>query len=145
MMGVRAVGCVDSPDDGTNPGDGGKDQIRDGAEDEDVESGIVFLEQNEFETENAVSEGEQSPGEQAGEEKLRGSAIKAQERDTSEHGEKSAGNDIAFHGDGIEEWNAICDQNPGGENNGKGNTGINARSCGNVSHEAEPRKSGKRN
>jgi hypothetical protein len=135
---------VDSPDDRTNPGDCGKDQIRQGAENEDVEGTVVFLEQNKFEAEDAVSEGKETPGEEAGEQQLQRRAVKAEERNTCQNGEKSAGDDVALHGDGFEERDTIRDQEPSCENKRKRKAGVNPSACSNVSHKAEP-KSGKRN
>ncbi len=66
VMCVRVVGRVDSPDDRTNPGDSGKDQIADGPENEHVKRGVILFQKCEFETENAIRQSENAPDHEPG-------------------------------------------------------------------------------
>jgi hypothetical protein len=65
-MRVRAIGCVDSPDDRTNPGHGGKDQIAKRTENKDVKNAVVFLEEDELEAEDSIGKRNEAPGKQSG-------------------------------------------------------------------------------
>jgi hypothetical protein len=124
VMCVRATGRVDSPDDRTNPGDGGKDQIADGSKHEDVERAVVFPEQSEFETEQTVGESEEAPGEHAGDKQFVGQTVEANQRDASEQSKKRRGDNVAFQGNGLKRGHTVRDEEPAGEDQGQRNASV---------------------
>ena len=67
---MNTLSCSRPPHNHTNPGECCKKQIDDGAEDEDVEGAVVNLEQDKFQANDPVREGQHTPGEQTGDEQI---------------------------------------------------------------------------
>src|SRR5277367_5656084 len=110
VMCVRAVARVDSPDDRTNPGDRGKDQIADRAEDEDMKRGVILLQKRKLETENAVRQSKNTPSQETGQKHLQRPSIKSNQRHAGKRNKKRGGKAIALHRQRLKKRHTIGNQ-----------------------------------
>jgi hypothetical protein len=143
VMSLRAAGRVHSPNDRTNPGDRSNNEIDDGAENENMSGGVMFLEQVKFEAEDAVGKGENSPSQEARGKKMRRMAKKAEDREGREQSKKRSGDDVSFHGQRLNIGHAIGDQNPRGEDQRERKAGVHPCAEGGVFEKAKPMKARK--
>src|SRR5580704_11501549 len=140
VMRMRAACRMHSPDDRTNPADGGNNEIDDGAKNEDVDGGVVFLEKLKLEAEDAIGEGENAPGQHARHKQIGGMPEKSKHGKGGEQTEKSSGQDVSLRRQRLQIRHSIGNEQPSREDQRERNPSIDSGAYRGVFQKTKPMK-----
>ena len=127
-----------SPDCGNNPGERGDNHIHDSAQHENMERAEPIIEPVENQAERAIAEAENEPTEKARRQEKPWQPQKPKDRNRSDKAENRGGGDIALQRKAFEEWGAIGNNQPRGENQSQTDPHINTGANRRVAEDVEP-------
>ena len=100
------------PDSGANPRQRRDDQVYDSAKHENLEGAVPFAQSDEKQAQSPVGEAENAPGNQTGDQQVRGFAKVAQHGNKRQSADERSRGEVPLHRDAVENRHAIGKVNP---------------------------------
>src|SRR5579864_4752549 len=135
---MRNVGLASSPDASADPRERGQDHIEDRAESEHLHGTVAGVKPYKINGEQAIGDGEDGPADKTGSQEVAGHAHKSENGYGCEKTERGSGDEVALESNAFKNRNAVGDEHPDGEHQGKSDAGIYTGASGRVSQNVEP-------